>query len=61
MEKKIIVTWKKSAIGRTQKQKDTIRCLGFKKLNQTKSFNDNAVVRGMLKKVHHLIEVEASN
>ena len=34
-EKKLKVTWKKSAIGFAQDQKDTIKALGFRKLQST--------------------------
>lgn len=56
-QKMISVTWKQSAIGRTQVQKDTIKALGFKRLNQTLSKVDNPAIRGMVKAVEHLVEV----
>ena len=56
--KTIRITWKKSAIGYPKRQKDTIRALGLKKLNQTVEHVDNPAVRGMIAKVIHLIEVE---
>ena len=55
---KLKVTYTKSAIGYNQKQKGTIRALGLKKLNQTVEHDDNPVIRGMVKKVEHLVEVE---
>ena len=45
--KKLQITWFKSAIGYSQRQKDTIRALGLRKLNQTIEKEDNAVTRGM--------------
>jgi large subunit ribosomal protein L30 len=57
-QKMISVTWKQSAIGRTQVQKDTIKALGFKRLNQTISKVDNPAIRGMVKAVEHLVEVK---
>ncbi len=57
-EKTIEVTWKQSAIGRTQVQKDTIKALGFSKLQQTLVKPDNPAIRGMIKKVEHLLEVK---
>ncbi len=57
-EKTIEITWKHSAIGRTQVQKDTIKALGFKKLNQTIEKPDNPAIRGMIKSVEHLVEVK---
>jgi len=55
--KMIQITWKNSAIGRTQVQKDTIKALGFKRLNQTIEKPDNPAIRGMIKSVEHLVEV----
>lgn len=57
-EAKLILTWKHSAIGRMQVQKDTIKALGFKKLNQTITKVDNPAIRGMIKRVEHLVEVK---
>ena len=55
---KLQITYKKSAIGYDQRQKDTIRALGFRKLNQTIEHKDSAVIRGMIKKVSHLVAVQ---
>ena len=51
------VTWKKSAIGYAEDQKQTIRSLGLKRLNQTRVHDDNRTVRGMIHKVRHLVDV----
>jgi large subunit ribosomal protein L30 len=51
------VTWKRSAIGRPQDQRATIRGLGLKRLNQTVELEDTPSIRGMVKKVLHLVEV----
>ena len=55
---KLQITYKKSAIGYNQRQKDTIRALGLRKLNQTIEHKDSEVIRGMLKKVSHLVAVQ---
>lgn len=52
------ITYKKSAIGYNQKQKATIRALGLRKLNQKVVQKDTAVIRGMVHKVRHLVEVK---
>jgi len=52
------ITWKKSAIGYAEDQKRTIRALGFHRLNQTVEHNDTRTIRGMIKKVKHLVEME---
>lgn len=51
------VTWRKSAIGYRQDQKDTIRKLGLRRLNQTVAHEDTPALRGMLSKVSHLVNV----
>lgn len=58
MAKKLVVTYVKSCIGYNEKQKGTIRALGFRKLNQTVVHDDNPVIRGMVNKVSHLVAVE---
>ncbi len=58
MAKKFVVTLKKSLIGCTQDQKDTVKCLGLKKLHQTSEVNDTAANRGQIMKVQHLLNVE---
>ena len=52
------VTYKKSAIGYSQRQKDTIRSLGLRKLGQTVEVPDNGAIRGMVQHVRHLVTVE---
>jgi large subunit ribosomal protein L30 len=55
---KLKVTWKKSAIGYPVDQKRTIRALGLRRLGQSVEHGDSRVVRGMILKVRHLVEVE---
>lgn len=52
------ITWKRSAIGRQQDQKDTIRALGLRRLNHSVIKADTPTIRGMVFKVRHLVEVE---
>ena len=54
---KISVTWKKSTIGYSQKQRRIIESLGLRKLNHTVVHEDTDSINGMLKKVGHLVEV----
>jgi len=51
------IQWVKSAIGRTQDQRDTIRSLGFRKLHQEKVVKNTPEIRGMVKKVIHLLKI----
>ena len=57
-EKVLRITLVKSPIGYTQRQKDTVRALGLRKMNQTVEHTDSDVIRGMITKVSHLIQVE---
>ena len=52
------ITLKKSPIGYSERQKQTIRALGLRKLNSSTIKPDNPQIRGMIKKVIHLVEVE---
>lgn len=55
---KLRITYKKSMIGYSRDQKDTIRALGLRRLNQQVVRPDNPSVRGMINKVIHMVEVE---
>ena len=48
----------RSPIGYSQRQKRTVRALGLRKINQIVEQDDNAVIRGMITKVSHLVSVE---
>ncbi|MCK4839120.1 MAG: 50S ribosomal protein L30 [Desulfobulbaceae bacterium] len=54
----IKITLKKSKIGSNQKIRATLIGLGLTKTNKTVIRKDTPEIRGMLKKVEHLIEVE---
>ena len=53
------ITWKKSFIGRTQRQRRVIRSLGLRRLNHTVLHHDSPTIRGMVQKVIHMLHVEA--
>ena len=55
---KLSVTWKKSAIGRPDRQARTIEALGLKRLNQTVEHEDPPQIRGMIQSVIHLLEFQ---
>ncbi len=55
---KLRITYTKSAIGYSYKQKETIRSLGLKKLNSVSIQDDTPGIRGMIFKVQHLVKVE---
>lgn len=48
----------KSPIGKVPKHRKTIKALGFKKLNQVIEKNDTPQIRGMIKQVEYMLEVE---
>jgi large subunit ribosomal protein L30 len=54
----IKITLKKSTIGKPPKQKKIVKGLGLTKLNQTVERPNTREIRGMVKKVIHLVEVE---
>ena len=56
-DKTIEVTLVKSAIGYSTRQKNTVRALGLRRLGQTVQHQDTPVIRGMIDKVSHLVEV----
>ncbi|RLC12860.1 MAG: 50S ribosomal protein L30 [Deltaproteobacteria bacterium] len=58
MSRILKVTLKKSLIGRPEKHRKTIKSLGLRKLNSTVVLEDNPAVRGMVRKVSHLLDVE---
>ncbi|MCR4610739.1 MAG: 50S ribosomal protein L30 [Lachnospiraceae bacterium] len=56
--KTIKVTLVKSPIGAVPKNKKTVEAMGLRKLHQTVELPDNDAVRGMIRHVNHLVEVE---
>ena len=56
---KLRITWVKSGIGYEESQRRTLAALGFHRLNQSIVHDDSLSIRGMIKKVRHLVKVEA--
>ena len=52
------VTQIKSKNGSTQRQLDTLRSLGLRRIGHTVEVQDTPQARGMLHKVRHLVRVE---
>lgn len=50
----------RSSIGTKPKQRATLKALGLRKINATREHEDNSVIRGMIDKVKHLVEVQES-
>ncbi len=55
---KLKITQVKSKIGSSERQKRTIKALGFKKLNSVVEVEATPQVLGMINKVKHLISIE---
>ena len=45
----------KSMIGRPEKHRRVLRAMGLTKINSTVKFQDSPSVRGMIRKVSHLV------
>ena len=54
----LTVTQLRSKNGANQKQLDTLRSLGLRRIGQTVKVKDCEQARGMLHAVRHLVEVE---
>ena len=52
------VTQTRSAIGRLGDQRQTLIGLGLNKIGRTRELEDTPSVRGMIKKVKHLVRLE---
>jgi large subunit ribosomal protein L30 len=51
------VTQRRSRNGCDQRQRDTLRSLGLRRIGQTVEVTDSPQLRGMLAKVRHLVEI----
>ncbi len=54
---KIQLKWVRSAICTPEKQKKVVKGLGFTRLNQVIERPNTAAIRGMVKKIPHLVEI----
>ena len=57
-EKRVRVTQVRSQIGFDRRQRATLRGLGIRRMHQTVELEDTPQVRGMIRKVVHLVKVE---
>lgn len=58
--KEILIRLKRSLIGVSPNQRKTARALGLRKLGSSRLHTINPVIRGMMKKIEHLIQVDAT-
>ena len=52
------IRWVRSFIGCPRDMRETIRGLGFRRMQQVIERPDTPETRGMIAKVHHLVEIE---
>ena len=57
-DKKLRITLIKSTIGAVPKNKKTAEALGLRKIGKTVEMPDNDAIRGMIRRVNHLVKVE---
>jgi len=55
--KKLKVRQVRSGIGCPREMRETLKALGLGKMNRVAERPDNAVVRGMVKSIPHLVEI----
>lgn len=55
---KLRITQTRSVIGRPPDQRRTVRALGLKRIRDVAEHADRPEIRGMIRKVSHLVEVE---
>jgi large subunit ribosomal protein L30 len=61
MADKLKVTLVRSTIDRPETQKRTVVGLGLRKLNSSVVLEDTNAIRGMIRKVQHLVVVEPAD
>ena len=49
---------KRGLIGTNQSQRDAARCLGLRRINDSKLIKDNPANRGQIYKIQHLLDVQ---
>lgn len=58
MASRLRIKYIRSTIRGIERHKRTIRALGFRKLYQTVEHDNSPEIRGMVRSVRHLVEVE---
>jgi large subunit ribosomal protein L30 len=61
MAMKLKVTLTRSGINRPEQQKLTIKGLGLTRMHKSVILNDTPAIRGMIRKVSHLVSVEPAD
>jgi large subunit ribosomal protein L30 len=52
------IRWVRSFIGCPRNMRETIRGMGFRRMNQVIERPDSPSIRGMIARVHHLVQIE---
>jgi len=52
------IKWVRSFIGCPRSMRQTVRGLGFRRMNQVIEHPDTPAIRGMIARVHHLVEIQ---
>jgi large subunit ribosomal protein L30 len=55
---KLRVTYRKSSIGYSRRQRATLAALGLRRLHQTVEHEATPAIRGMVRAVRHLVSVD---
>ncbi|MDI6689189.1 MAG: 50S ribosomal protein L30 [Actinomycetota bacterium] len=55
---KLRITQVKSLVGRSKHQRLTIKALGLKRIRHSVEHEDKPEIRGMIRKINHLVKVE---
>jgi ribosomal protein L30, bacterial/organelle len=55
--KKLRIRQVRSIIGGTEKQRAVLKSLGLRRMNQEVTLPENPAIRGMIRKIPHLLQV----
>jgi large subunit ribosomal protein L30 len=58
---KLKIKWVVSFIGCPRSMRQTVRGLGFRRMQQVLEVEDTPSIRGMIARVHHLVVIEGQN
>jgi large subunit ribosomal protein L30 len=58
MADQVRITLRRSPIGGTDRQRETVRGLGLRRIGQSRVLDRTPAVAGMIDKVRHLLEIE---
>jgi large subunit ribosomal protein L30 len=59
MAKTVKIKQVRSTIKKPQRQKDIMKALGLRKINQVVEHEDSPSLRGMISRIEHLVEIQS--